>query len=652
MNIKLISLHLSDFKGVHDFSVELDGSNAVITGANGVGKSTIATAFLWLLTGKDAAGRDNYEIFPLNEDGSRVTGCTPTVTAVIEACGSPKTITRKMSAKYTKRAGSATAVYAGDETKCTIDDVPTAITKFNAWVTTALCPAELLPLLLNASYFSEQTKDYRQRRELLMRQFGAISEAEILAGAPQLTALREAMGRHSVAEMRQILTTQRKAHSDALKAIPARIDELRRQIIPDLPDLDTLRHKRGALEVSIAKLKKEQRNLSAANVAAEAQREKVQAQQEIKLLKTQKATLLAVAGQDNKVAQREKLAKLDARRMDDEARARSLRQTLNSVAEAAAGYEEKVAQLRKDWVRRNAETAQIEDTCPCCGQPLPLEQVQRAVEAWNLQKSQDLDRIIRDANELKAGAEKLRADEEKARVMADAADAAAECSRKAYAQAQAEEIPVDARAIPAVEEITAQIKKLEESMVTIEQKIVDSETVAESSATEIKAKITELQEASDTISQDMARIEVAQLSTARIEELEREQRSTLAALEKVEMLLALCSEYTAVMIEHLTEQVNQHFKSVAFRLFEVQKNGGLHEICEAAVNGVPYGSLNTASKMQANVEIVEAFAKASGCRLPLFLDNRESVTQVNASPDMQIINLQVAEGQPLLCTKI
>ena len=95
------------------------------------------------------------------------------------------------------------------------------------------------------------------------------------------------------------------------------------------------------------------------------------------------------------------------------------------------------------------------------------------------------------------------------------------------------------------------------------------------------------------------------------------------------------------MVTQLTNRVNQHFNRVRWRLFEAQKNGGLKEICEAEVDGVPYGSLNTASKMQANVEIVQAFSMASGYQLPLFLDNRESVSVLAISDDMQVINLQV-----------
>lgn len=81
MNIKLLNLELSDFKGLRDFTFCPGGKNAIIRGANGTGKSTVMTAFLWLLTGKDAQGRSDFNIFPVGADGKRISGCFPEVTA-------------------------------------------------------------------------------------------------------------------------------------------------------------------------------------------------------------------------------------------------------------------------------------------------------------------------------------------------------------------------------------------------------------------------------------------------------------------------------------------------------------------------------------------------------------------------------------------
>lgn len=79
--VKLLKLYVENFRGIKNFVLTPDGRSATVQGGNGTGKSTLMAAFLWLLTGKDAQGRENYNVFPLGTDGNRLSGCSPTVTA-------------------------------------------------------------------------------------------------------------------------------------------------------------------------------------------------------------------------------------------------------------------------------------------------------------------------------------------------------------------------------------------------------------------------------------------------------------------------------------------------------------------------------------------------------------------------------------------
>ena len=58
MEIRLIRLELKNFKGLRDTEFYPDGKNAEVYGDNATGKTTIYDGFLWLLTGKDSAGKD------------------------------------------------------------------------------------------------------------------------------------------------------------------------------------------------------------------------------------------------------------------------------------------------------------------------------------------------------------------------------------------------------------------------------------------------------------------------------------------------------------------------------------------------------------------------------------------------------------------
>lgn len=123
--VKLLKLYVENFRGIKNFVLTPDGRSATVQGGNGTGKSTLMAAFLWLLTGKDAQGRENYNVFPLGTDGNRLSGCSPTVTATLSMPdGHTLILQRSICERWTKRRGSAETEYNGDETRYFIDEVP------------------------------------------------------------------------------------------------------------------------------------------------------------------------------------------------------------------------------------------------------------------------------------------------------------------------------------------------------------------------------------------------------------------------------------------------------------------------------------------------------------------------------------------------
>ncbi len=77
-------------------------------------------------------------------------------------------------------------------------------------------------------------------------------------------------------------------------------------------------------------------------------------------------------------------------------------------------------------------------------------------------------------------------------------------------------------------------------------------------------------------------------------------------------------------------------------MFHKQINGEISDICETIKDGVPYSDLNSAGETQVDVDVVNTLQKFYGFSIPIFIDNRESVSQL-PDIDCQIINLYVSE---------
>jgi hypothetical protein len=81
-------------------------------------------------------------------------------------------------------------------------------------------------------------------------------------------------------------------------------------------------------------------------------------------------------------------------------------------------------------------------------------------------------------------------------------------------------------------------------------------------------------------------------------------------------------------------------------MFETQINGGEVETCKATVNGVPFEDLNSAMRINAGLDIINAICKTLQTTAPIFCDNSESVNQLIATQS-QIIRLVVSDDETL-----
>ena len=89
--------------------------------------------------------------------------------------------------------------------------------------------------------------------------------------------------------------------------------------------------------------------------------------------------------------------------------------------------------------------------------------------------------------------------------------------------------------------------------------------------------------------------------------------------------------------------MNGMFRVARFRLFREQVNGGIAECCDVTYNDIPYINVNYAAKINLGIDIINTLSVIYGVRVPLFIDNAESVTVLEPSMS-QTIRLVVSEN--------
>lgn len=133
---------------------------------------------------------------------------------------------------------------------------------------------------------------------------------------------------------------------------------------------------------------------------------------------------------------------------------------------------------------------------------------------------------------------------------------------------------------------------------------------------------------------------------AKIEQYKEQEKDLAKAYEKTQEILNLCDEYTKIYTSLVSDKINDMFKTVKFKLFDVQINGGIAETCEATVDGVPYSDVNNAGKINAGLDIINVLSEKLDISTPIFIDNAESVNEL-IEVNAQVVRLVVSNDKKL-----
>lgn len=232
--IRLHKLTLRDFKGF-TFTLEAEGEDVDIWGANATGKTTIADAFAWLLFGKDSLGRSDFEIKNLDAQGEAAHGLEHSVEGVLDINGQAVVLRKVYREVWTKKRGSATATFTGNTVDYYIDGVPTKEKEYAGQIAEIAGDEQIFRLLTSPAAFP--SLHWQKQRALLLDVCGDISDADVIASDRKLAPLGDILGKRSLDDHRKVITARRTELNKELEKIPVRIDEVRRSL-PDVTGLD------------------------------------------------------------------------------------------------------------------------------------------------------------------------------------------------------------------------------------------------------------------------------------------------------------------------------------------------------------------------------------------------------------------------------
>ena len=631
--IKIKRLSLENFKCHKSLKLDFEGGNASIYGDNASGKTSIYDALTWLLFGKDSQGNGekNIEIKPLGADGEVLDHDALTaVEAVLDVNGEEATLRRTYKEVWTTKRGSSQATYDGNTSDYYVDGVPCKRNAFQEKVN-ELVDEDTFRMLTSVSHFANGIS-WQERRGVLFKVAGVMDDAQILATNGQFAPLVESMGKLSLEDYKKKLLAEKRGFVGAKTEIPARISECQKTIA-DVEGLDFAGAK-AEVEVLQARLS----GITTKIVAIE--HDSAADQKRLEIGKAQLALSQLenenTAYRNNQTAGSVNVHGLNVRITVLQRQLETKKNALNTEEGSIPLFDTQINAARKQWKEIYAEEFQG-SRCPACRQALPADQVNAAAEKFEADRKRRLDKTLQEANRYKEL--KAHTEDRIIQVQAEIAQIEAEIAQLQQQIVEAEAAKVEPKDMDDYAERKASIKG---KMDTLSGELAD---MMADSASVLGALSDEKAEVMTQIAQKMAIVNKESLldySRQRVEQLREDAKNAAQCLEAIESMLYLMDEYSRYKTQFVEDSINGMFRIARFRLFREQANGGVEDRCDVVHEGVPYISVNNGMKINLGIDIINTLSVAYGVRVPLFVDNAESVTNLEKCGS-QIIRLVVSE---------
>ena len=587
--MKLKKLEFENFKGIKSLEVEFRQVTE-IQGRNGTCKSSVFDGFCYLLFGKDSAGRTDFGIKTWDKHGKIIPQIEHSVFGVLEINGSEISLRKTLKEKWVKKRGAVEAEFTGNETLYEFDGVPVTQKEYQERIGNIL-DENVFKMVTSPTHFT--SLKWNVQREFLFT-MSEVKDEDVPGKFSHI------LGK-DLEDLKKKIANEKKRIKGVLDPIPSRIDEVYHGI-PEPLDWT-------ALEKELAEAKKEHQEIRKAIL------DKSKAYEKTLEKRNKLRDEIADAKDSIKKIDREynqKLSEYESVLAVNEKSKAQIDKEIQSMSTEGErllakiqSLKEKIESYREEY-RSIAEQKFVFDgyNCPVCEKPLDDAEEKRIEmqERFNLDKASKLDDNNAKGKAVKEEIEALNT----------------AIKDLAYQKAEAKKRKEAVQPPPRPEEPKGK-QELFELIEVLEAKLSQDDVQEEISEEPILQKIKEIES-------KLAVKEQIQKAEARIKELQAQQKELSQLLADQEKLEHDILQFTMAKADLVEKKLNQRFKYVKFKLFDIQINGQEIPTCEATFNGVPFSDLSTGERIMAGIDILNAFSEHYNVYAPVFVDNAESLT--------------------------
>lgn len=614
-----------------------------IIAENGVGKSTIATAYLWCLFNCDYELKDN-PVVRREVGGVSVDDMDVSVELTLDVDGKEITMKKVQKRTYKEAVKDGKIVTTvSDNNSYYVNSVPKTLTAFNEYLGVNM---KMFKACSNINAFLSRKPD--EMREYLFSLIESVTDLDMARSRKELAELVPMLEKYTVEEIRSMNKLISSNVDKQSPGIDGQIKEKERdiQIKSDI-DVSDLELLRNSLKEQIADCIAKQTD----NDKLLAEYDKASA--DILDLKFKQGDLSRKANEENVKARREIEGKISDKQFLVRQTEKTITDTENNITYQQTTVDiinKQLQDIRDKWKAENERKFdEASLICSYCGQEYPEDKKEQLRADFDSHKAEELKLITYNGNLFKDKLDKNKKILKDLQKELPQHRESLEMLNTAIAdlEKQLSELPqeIDVTATEEYKALEQQIAEKEQAM----HKANDISTVK----AELKAQETALRQQLAECESQIAKSDTA-ADEQRLEELRVEQRTQEQNKTNAEKILDLLDELDKAKNETLSDSINSHFSLVKWKLFELNKSGGYKSVCIPTVNGksILTTMSNKGNRILGRVDICNSIQKISDMSVPIILDDSESLDNTNQKKvadmvDSQLIMLIVNDSEKL-----
>lgn len=608
-----------------------------IIAKNGIGKSTIATAYLWCLFNCDYELKDN-PVVRREVDGVSVDDMDVSAELTLDVDGKEVTMKKVQKRTYSKDGSSYK-----DDNKYFANDVPKTLKDFNAYLDVDM---NVFKMCSNINAFLNQKP--AEMREYLFSLVENVTDLDIAHSKAELADLVSLLEKYAAEELSAMNKATKAKIAKDLPILDGQIKEKERDIqIKQGIDVSDLELQKNSLKEQIADCVAKQTD----NDKLLAEYDKASA--DILDLKFKQGDLSRKANEENVKARRKlesQISNLNYVIEDSKKSISNAEDVVSFDKDKIAEYQKTLDDSRTEW---KAEKERVFDEnsliCPYCKQEYPEEKKEELRADFKTHKEAELNRITDKGNTAKNMLDEVKG------LLVEAEQELTDRKQKlekylvdlADLEKQLSELPQEIDVTT-----TEEYKELEQQIAEKEQAMHKANDISSVKA-ELKAQESELRQQLLECERKIAESNTER-DEQRLEELKQTRIDSEQNKANAEKILDLLDELDKAKNETLSDSINSHFSLVKWKLFELNKSGGYKSVCIPTVNGksILTTMSNKGNRILGRVDICNSIQKISGMSVPTILDDTESLDSTNQKKvadmvDSQLIMLIVNDSEKL-----